>query len=508
MSTRGGQPAADAGREYWQHTFDDLAVAIGGRQSEFNNPDEPPKFKAYRGQPRFPLPVTAPHDGFRPPTADTGRPARLTEEHLSELLYYTFGILSHEFGAQGTWPHHRTVASARCLFPTQLYLWLPDTGSIPAGCYHYDPAHHTLVGIRVGDHRHILSSALDVSVRGASAVLVLSSRYWHNAYIYRDYAYRLCNQEAGLVAGNAQLVFGTQGYHCPLHHEFLDAPLNELFGIDPDEEPAVAVLPVYADGPPVEGKRWATTSDRVLRGIPAISPPSRASGRMSGACPRVTALDHASRITSTASIANPSALAPPRWTGTGASLAQALRRRTSGPSVFDPIAGPIGADAVRRIAAHASDHGAPIDVYVTIRDVSELTPGIYKLGSAGALDPVAPLPDLAELAGSCAPPAGPYPPPNIATTNVLVHLVGDRDRALARHGSRSYRIVNQRAGVVAQHISLLAAVDSLAARITNSYDVRRVRALLRLDRAGELPIFQILIGATRPPSRYTSRLTF
>jgi hypothetical protein len=62
--------------------------------------------------------------------------------------------------------------------------------------------------------------------------------------------------------------------------------------------------------------------------------------------------------------------------------------------------------------------------------------------------------------------------------------------------------------VVAQHISLLAAVDSLAARITNSYDVRRVRALLRLDRAGELPIFQILIGATRPPSRYISRLTF
>lgn len=507
MSTRVGRLAAEPGREYWEHTFDDLVVAIGGRRSEFNNPDEPPKFKAYRGRPRFPLPVTALRDGLDRGTPDAGHRPELTEERLSELLHYTFGILSHEFGAQGSWPLHRTVASARCLFPTQLYLWLPDTGSIPAGCYHYDPAHHTLVGLRVGDHRDDLSSILGLSVREASAVLVLSSRYWHNAYIYRDYTYRLCNQEAGLVAGNAQLVFGTQGYHCPLRQEFLDAPLNRLFGLDPDEEPAVAVLPVYAEAPTPDGKRWSATTDHLLRSIPPIGPPLPANDRMSAACPRVTAVDQASRITSTASIERHSTLEPPRWRGTGADLARALRSRTSGPSVFDPIPGPIGADTIRRIAAHASGHRASIDVYLTIRAVSDLDPGIYKLDPAGRLDPVAPLPDLAELTGSCAPPFGSYPAANISTTNVIVHLVGDRDRALARFGSRSYRVVHHRAGVVAQHISLLAAVDSLAARITNSYDIERVRALLRLDR-GELPIFQLLIGATRPPSRYTSRLTF
>jgi hypothetical protein len=91
---------------------------------------------------------------------------------------------------------------------------------------------------------------------------------------------------------------------------------------------------------------------------------------------------------------------------------------------------------------------------------------------------------------------------------MLVHLVSDRDVALARYGSRSYRLVNQRAGTIAHRISTMAATGALAARITNSYNVRRLRDLFRLERDGETPVFQILIGVTRPPSRYTSRLEF
>src|SRR5438034_1152485 len=48
-------------------------------------------------------------------------------ESLSTLLYYTYGFSRHDEGEGASWPFHRFVASARCLFPTELYLWLPQT---------------------------------------------------------------------------------------------------------------------------------------------------------------------------------------------------------------------------------------------------------------------------------------------------------------------------------------------------------------------------------------------
>src|SRR5437762_4529323 len=56
-------------------------------------------------------------------------------ESLSTLLYYTYGFSRHDEGEGASWPFHRFVASARCLFPTELYLWLPQTEHIPAGIY-------------------------------------------------------------------------------------------------------------------------------------------------------------------------------------------------------------------------------------------------------------------------------------------------------------------------------------------------------------------------------------
>ncbi|MFE7121663.1 hypothetical protein ACFU99_40160, partial [Streptomyces sp. NPDC057654] len=111
------------GREFWRVTLEDLAEAMEARQSEYGNPDEPLKFKLYRGLPRRPLTTRVP--------AELTRTEEFDERALSTLLRYGYGISRQEFDTNGTWPYHRMVASARCLFGVQLYVCLAD------GVYHY-----------------------------------------------------------------------------------------------------------------------------------------------------------------------------------------------------------------------------------------------------------------------------------------------------------------------------------------------------------------------------------
>src|SRR5579859_4260651 len=182
---------------------------------------------------------------------DTSRPLRspaptfISYESLSTLLYYTYGFSRHDEGAGVSWPFHRFVASARCFFPTELYLWLPQTEHIPAGVYHYDNLHHSLALIREGEYRDLIAQAVDTDLNNCLGVLLISAHFWKTAFKYINFAYRLCTQEAGIVTSNALIVAATLGYVGRVHYQFLDQPLNRLLGFVPDEESLMAVVPLY-----------------------------------------------------------------------------------------------------------------------------------------------------------------------------------------------------------------------------------------------------------------------
>src|SRR4030081_3374647 len=108
-----------------------------------------------------------------------------------------YGFSRYHTGSGVAWPFHRFVASARCFFPTDLYLWLPQTGYIPAGIYHYDALHHGLALIRIGNYGDIFSEATDTNLQGCRGILLFSSLFWKTAFKYINFAYRLCTQEAG-----------------------------------------------------------------------------------------------------------------------------------------------------------------------------------------------------------------------------------------------------------------------------------------------------------------------
>ncbi|MFD8004147.1 SagB family peptide dehydrogenase [Streptomyces mirabilis] len=500
------------GREFWRVSLEDLAVAMETRQSEYGNPDEPLKFKIYRGRPRRPLTTRVPRE--------LTKVAVLDEPALSRLLRYGYGISRQEFDTNGTWPYHRMVASARCLFGVQLYVCLAD------GVYHYDAPHHALVLLRGGDHRRLLARATGTAGAAPEAVFVLSGLFAKTAYIYRDYAYRLCTQEAGLLAGNIDLVARAMGLRAHVHHQFVDEPVHKLLGLDGDEEPALVVLPLHFAGAGIRRAAVAQRAAALAATIDPIEPDVVPSGLMvAQACPTLTEVNRASLRTDTATFAAAEPGAPGGSGAPGAvplplppadvrkiNLADVLRARDSGPGIFRPVASPVdGIELWTRLARIRTDvtsdavpSGAPVplEIYLTVGDLTGIPAGCYRLDQdTGALHPTRPADTGTGTDAITAIERVTIPGPVFQHMNAVVHLVGDRDWAFDTFGDRGYRVINQEAGLLAHRVCVAAAAQGMSGRIVNAYYAEGVRAALGLTERRHTPVFQILLARTGPGGR-------
>ncbi|MEV0278508.1 SagB family peptide dehydrogenase [Streptomyces sp. NPDC050610] len=548
------------GREFWRVTLEDLAEAMADRRSEYGNPDEPLKFKLYRGLPRRPLTTATPRE--------LSEVAAFDETALSTLLRYGYGISRQEFDTNGTWPYHRMVASARCLFGVQLYVCLAD------GVYHYDAPHHALVRLRDGDHRRLLTRAAGAQGALPEAVFVLSALFNKVAYIYREYAYRLCTQEAGLLAGNLDLVARSMGLRAHVHHQFLDEPVGKLLGLDGDEEPALLVLPLHGAAADVRGEPVAETvadaqhepvaetaagvrrepvtetatdprrepvtetatnprrepvtetAAALAATVEAIRPTVVRSGlEVARTCPTLTEVDRASRRTDTAAFTTALPVAPgayaagayaadplplPEAVVPEANLAAVLRARDSGPGIFRPVSSQVdGVELWTRLAriraGVATDTvpagaPAPLEIFLTVGDLVGIPAGAYRLDpDTGALLPVAPAEPGVDALTAIE--RVTIPGPVFRGMNAVVHLVGDRDWAFGTFGDRGYRVLNQEAGLLAHRVCVAAAAQGLSGRIVNAYHADGVRAALGLTERRHTPVFQILLARTGPGGR-------
>ncbi|MFD8082473.1 SagB family peptide dehydrogenase [Kitasatospora sp. NPDC059722] len=505
MTERGGA----VGREFLRVSLEDLAEAMEARQSEYANPDEPLKFKIYRGRPRRPLTTRVPH-ALREVEA-------FDEAALSTLLRYGYGLSRQEFDTNGTWPYHRMVASARCLFGVQLYVMLPE------GVYHYDAPHHALVLLRGGDHRLLLAGATGTAGAPPQAVFVLSGLFSKVAYIYRDYAYRLCTQEAGLLTGNLDLVARSMGLRAHVRHQFVDEPVNKLLGLDPDEEPALVVLPLHLADADAGPRRDPVprTAAALAATIDPISPTVVPGGlKAAQACPALTKVNRASLRTDTATFAAAEPVAPavpgteplplPRAEAPEIDLAQVLRVRDSGPGLFKPVASQVdGVELWARlarirtgVASDAVPAGAPVplEIYLTVGDLTGIPAGSYRLDqNTGALQPI--VRADADTDAVTAIERVTIPGPVFRNMNAIVHLVGDGDWAFDTFGDRGYRVLNQEAGLLAHRVCVAAAAQGMSGRIVNAYHAEGVRAALGLAEQRHAPVFQIMLARTGPGGR-------
>ncbi|GIJ62464.1 SagB family peptide dehydrogenase [Virgisporangium aurantiacum] len=525
---------------YWHDTFHDSTSLLAKGVGEEGAPDEPPKFKAYRGLARHRLPQWTPMRlggvgaAFGPAVDGSPAPAGLTDEVLGALLYYGYGFSRVDVGAVGGWPYHRLVPSARCFYPTELYVWLPERDGIPGGVYHYDQLHHALVELRCGVDPDLPVAALDSALGSVEAVLLLTSHYWKTAFRYRHYAYRLCSQEAGMVAGNLLLVARSLGLSGHLHYQFLDDVLDRLLGVEQGQERTVAVVPVYRDtsdapaGPRRDGRR--TTSAELLDGLAEIRPRFIDVAKDLTLASSVYELDRHSVLDTTAEFASPcgdgngatnGAVSVPagstrldlaNGSDRPVDLSTALRERHSGGTLFRPVRRTMPADDLARIVRYAlapypSDLGpGPYSAcYLVVQDVAGTPPGVYRCGPDGTLwrIPNTPPDPINELAMALGPPVTDY-----RNVNVVAYVVGDRSWATSRLGNRGYRILNQDAGLVAQRICVLSGAAGLAARPANGYAVGAIQSMLGIDDPGLLPMFQIAIGYRATTAQYEMPIVF
>ncbi|GAA4874097.1 SagB family peptide dehydrogenase [Saccharopolyspora cebuensis] len=511
----------DIGEHYLRRTVHEAEELFAEVLAEDPIGADPLPFKVYRGVPRYRLPEGLPLEigdarrCFADVPTSGDMPGGEPDGVLAALLYYAYGFSRWDEGPGAVWPYHRVVPSARCYFPTELSLWIPRTGGIPAGLYHYDPLHHSLALLRGGDLRGELGHLLGTGLDDVRCVLLLSSLFWKNAFKYRGYSYRLCAQEAGMVAGNALLVAGALGLRGAVHYQFPDRRAGALLGLREGEEQLFAALPLRS-----------ASADEPGPVPPPPPPPVPAPVAHDYVRPEGPVHPHDALFTS---IAENSLLADgeerprelpdarPRCPHDAAAvvpmpparrdpieLGAALRARTSGNVLFNPVARPLARDDFWEILRHATSpyrcdlRDGPAEpgvaLHVVVFDVDGMTPGAYRFcREHGGLHLVVEGALAMRLQGAL-----PVPNINLCATNAVVYLAADHAAASNTFGNRAYRLINLEAGLVAQRLCALSAAHGLAARVHNGYDAAGVGAVLGFDDAKLTPFFQIAVAHNRP----------
>src|SRR5579859_3233210 len=555
------------GSNFLQKSLYDTRSLQDGRQEWHPKEQIPLPFKVYQKTERYPLhqipPLTLGDprrafqqgeeiDGVR--EAGASPAPTIPYERLSTLLYYTYGFSRHDEGAGVVWPFHRIVASARCLFPTELYLWLPQTEHVSAGVYHYDNLHHSLALIREGEYRDLFAQALDTDLENCLGVLLISAHFWKTAFKYINFAYRLCTQEAGIVTSNALLVAGTLGYTGRVHYQFLDRPLNRLLGFVPDEESLLAVVPLY-----VGNAQDLETSDRkgglgqpqTGAGAHYTPPPLRHLGAKATGqslsetiapvmldyvktttfdrqlCPILTEMDQHTFLEDTSEIATATdallrpvcktteeRIAPPAPAPEGIDLAEALHFRSSGDMNFHPLQVPLKLEAFWEIVRYGltaynsdlqySTSSPHLQLYIVVQHVSGIEAGIYRLCADCGMLHVIERGDFSSRVQIL------QAVPNVASApaNLVCFLAGDYAAESHLYGNRAYRIMNLEAGLIAQRLSVMSAAQGLTARYSNSYIQPLTKIMLKLRETAIEPFAELVIGYERPSVQAGDRHRF
>jgi SagB-type dehydrogenase family enzyme len=482
----------------FHRTLDGMGELVAEGHGDESVPGRAGVGKVYRDRPRIRLP--------RPGGADLGEPG-LNLGRLSALLGYGYGLSNLEFGPSSGWPYHRTVASARCLYPTEVYLYEPSTVD-GGGLFHYDPLHHALVRLRGPEAGPALAALLGRDLADRAA-LIITSVFWRTAYRYRTYAYRLCAQEAGLAVGNLMAVAEVLGVPAAVCYRFADADAAHLLGLAAGEESPFAV--VTLDG---SGQVDALPAAAVHSGarLPALV--ARADGLGTPRLheyPELLATDRDSAQTTPGGepveIASDDLPAPqPVGLGGGRDLFASVLARESGPPSLLPALDPLDGGDLRavleafnrpyRTDLRSPGRMPPVHGHVVAIRVDGLTPGVYRWGGG----------DLSLVE------AGPMGARVHAITNSLnlnyrlapavVYLSADTGRYLDALGPRAYRISHLETGALVAWLSVAAAAHGWVARISNGYDVAAARELLGIPDPGVSPLFQVLLARRRPGARY------
>jgi SagB-type dehydrogenase family enzyme len=173
----------------------------------------------------------------------------LTMEQLSYLLWASSGIQRKE-GGYG----FRTAPSAGGLYPIETYLIASNVQGLEKALHHYSIKSHLLEELERGDFSVTIARAAlgQKMFLRAAAIFVWTALFDRSKWKYRQRAYRYVYLDAGHIAQNLALSATCLGLGSCQIGAFFDDEVNEIVGIDGEEESAIYLSvvghPEYLEG--------------------------------------------------------------------------------------------------------------------------------------------------------------------------------------------------------------------------------------------------------------------
>jgi SagB-type dehydrogenase family enzyme len=235
--------AADVGELYHQWSKPGYSRVLGTVLDWGRRPEQ---YKTYLSAERVALPDPRGYQGLSLEHAiETRRSVRdyasqtLSSDELSRLLHAAQGITERRWG-------FRAAPSAGALYPIELYAVVHDVAGIEPGTYHYAVPEHGLELLQPGDFRAtIVGAGLGQAFLGqANVCFVLSAIFQRTRWRYRERTYRYILIEAGHVGQNLYLAATSMGLGACAVGAFFDDDLNDLLGLDGQEEAVLYVISV------------------------------------------------------------------------------------------------------------------------------------------------------------------------------------------------------------------------------------------------------------------------
>ena len=337
----------EPGRQ-WDEPVDDPLVL---QDLEVNDLDRFPWFhKRYTEPlPRLPLPrnlpaTTAPAVAVLAGTADPAS-GDLDLPHLARLLHLSAGVVRTMERPFTTWLF-RAAGSAGGRFPLELYVAVPEGGSVTAGVYWYDPLDHTLV--KVGP-----------PPSGSAPTIVVTGVPWRTGWRYRERGFRHVYWDAGTMLAQLLAVADSAGISANLYTRFPDASVAALVGADRVHEWPVAVV-ALGDGTPAidpTGPADVGAVDAAPLEFPLVTSAQRA-GDLDALGPR---WDRGAPVDASVDAREPIEAVV---------LARGSQRRMNATRGLS--------QRVLRTSMPAAMRGIDLPHFVVVHDVEGLAPGIYR----------------------------------------------------------------------------------------------------------------------------------
>jgi SagB-type dehydrogenase family enzyme len=169
----------------------------------------------------------------------------LTREELAALLWATQGVTLAT-------PNYlfRAAPSAGALYPVETYVAVHRVTGLPPGIWHLQVPEFSLELIQTGDFRRpLVAAGLSQTFLGAAAVVFIWTGILNRArWKYRERTIRYLFLDAGHICQNLMLAATALGLGvCPVG-AFFDEEVEQLLGVDPQEEPALYLAAVGPRG--------------------------------------------------------------------------------------------------------------------------------------------------------------------------------------------------------------------------------------------------------------------